>query len=406
MRKEIIKQLERIKAMGIKINYSSLARQMNCDPRTIKNYANGSTKEKRKKVIKESKLDNFKTIIEDKVDTCCATAISIFNFIHKKGYTGKYGLVKKYIRDYKKEQIKKATIRFETNPGLQAQVDFKERKKLVNMKGEVFEFNIFLFILGYSRVKYIELTIDKCQKTVFNCLINAFKSINGITQEILFDNMATVVDRHNTYIGNVQYNKKFCQFAKDFNFKPVACKPYRAQTKGKVEALAKLTNRLDVYNNEFETLDELKKIISDVNIELNNEISQAINATPNSRLEKEKSFLLPLPKENIIESYLEKNTEYKVSKESMITYLGNKYSVPTSYIGKLVRVKIDSENNRMNIFYNDDLLVTHQISDKLLNYKKEHVIQILKSDAFKYKSIEDIEKNIEENLRHMDILLN
>lgn len=241
---------------------------------------------------------------------------------------------------------------------------------------------------------------------MFNCLINAFKSINGITQEILFDNMATVVDRHNTYIGHVQYNKKFCQFAKDFNFKPVACKPYRAQTKGKVEALAKLTNRLDVYNNEFETLDELKKIISDVNIELNNEISQAINATPNSRLEKEKSFLLPLPKENIIESYLEKNTEYKVSKESMITYLGNKYSVPTSFIGKLVRVKIDSENNRMNIFYNDDLLVTHQISDKLLNYKKEHVIQILKSDAFKYKSIEDIEKNIEENLRHMDILLN
>lgn len=406
MRKDIYNEVKRLKSMEIKINCSNLAQKLGCDPRTVKNYIEGQTCEERKKIVRESKLDNFKVIIEDKVDNHSATAFSIFNFIKKSGYTGQYGLVKKYVREHKKDQVKKATIRFETVPGLQGQVDFKEKKKMINKQGEVIEINIFLYILGYSRHKYLEITTDKSQKTVFSCLINAFKSTNGIPQEILFDNMATVVDRHNTHLGIVEYNKRFSQFSKDFGFTPVACKPYRAQTKGKVEALSKLTNRLDVYNKEFETLEELKQIANEINLELNDEISQATNKTPNSRLEEEKKALLKLPNEDIMRSYIETIKLHKVSKESMITYLGNKYSVPTSFIGKEVEIKTDEKKNELKVFNNNDLVITHKISDKLLNYKREHAIEILKSDAFKYKSNEDIDKIIEKNLVHMDILLN
>lgn len=63
MRTDIIKHIERIKLMDVKINYSSLAKQYNCDPRTVKNYATGKTKSKREKVDKKSKLDDFKLII-------------------------------------------------------------------------------------------------------------------------------------------------------------------------------------------------------------------------------------------------------------------------------------------------------------------------------------------------------
>jgi len=402
MRNDILIQVERIKAMGIKPNYSALANQFSCDPRTVKNYMNGSTKQERRKRNIKSLLEDYKTVIIDKVDNCSATAMSIFRFIQKKGYKGQYGLVKKFVREHKKEQIKKSTIRFETNPGLQAQVDFKERKKLKNKNGEIIEFNIFLYLLGYSRVKYMELTKDKSQKTVFNCLMNAFHFTNGIPQEILFDNMATVVDRHNTFIGEVQYNKRFSQFAKDFNFKPIACKPYRAQTKGKVEAFAKLTNRLDVYNYEFVDIEDLTKIVNEVNNELNTEVSQAINCTPSSRFNEEKKYLLELPNKDIFYSYNEKNKKYKVSKESMITYLGHKYSVATSYIGKLVDVEV--VGNELKVSFNDDVIAIHKISEKLLNYKKEHAIEILKSDAFKNSSDKQIEQVLD-NMQQMDMLL-
>jgi len=66
-------------------------------------------------------------------------------------------------------------MRFEANQGLQCQIDWKENLSLISKNGEVFVINIFLSILGYSRLKYIELTLDKQQPTLFKCLNNMFK---------------------------------------------------------------------------------------------------------------------------------------------------------------------------------------------------------------------------------------
>lgn len=119
MRKDVLAEIERIKLMDIKINFAELGRRMNYDPRTAKKYYIGETKATRKPVIKESILTEFIPTIEDKVDNCSATATAIYEFIKKKGYVGKYGLVKNYVRQYKNKQTKRATIRFETTPGLQ-----------------------------------------------------------------------------------------------------------------------------------------------------------------------------------------------------------------------------------------------------------------------------------------------
>ncbi|MDM5143914.1 hypothetical protein ICE98_00987 [Lactococcus lactis] len=70
----------------------------------------------------------------------------------------------------------KATIRIETTPGLSAQVDWKENLKLISRNGEVFTINIFLYILGYSRMKYLQLTVDRLQPTLFECLNHALRN--------------------------------------------------------------------------------------------------------------------------------------------------------------------------------------------------------------------------------------
>ena len=105
----------------------------------------------------------------------------------------------------------------------------------------------------------------------------------------------------------------------------------------------------------------------------------------------------------MLESYISPDKEYKVSKESMITYKGQKYSVPTYLIGKTLQVKESA--SEIQIYYTSDLIVTHNKTSNFLNYKKEHIYEILKSDALKYRSDAQIEEYIEINLKQFDLLL-
>lgn len=92
-------------------------------------------------------------------------------------------------------------------------MDWKENFKLLNKNNEIFEINIFLIVLGYSRLKYIQLTSNRNQKTLFDCLVSSFKYFKGIPKEIFFDNMSTVVDRKVSTFKTITLNDKFKQLA-------------------------------------------------------------------------------------------------------------------------------------------------------------------------------------------------
>lgn len=389
------------------LNKSEMARRFDCDRRTIDRHLKietGKLTPTEPKREYTSILDNYKSIVINKTDVHGATAKAVFKFIEKKGYKGKYSTVAAFVNKHKSEETKKATIRFETTPGLQAQVDWKENLTMISRYGELFNVNIFLIVLGYSRIKYTCLTTDRKQGTLFQCLINAFGYFGGIPHEILFDNMKTVVDRSKSNFTRVVFNETFRHFSNDAGFKSIACRPYRPQTKGKVEALAKLTNRLVVYNEEFDDYNDLERIVNEFNDEINSEMSQAIDEVPFSRLTKEKEYLKPLPMQDMLLSYVSRQKEYTVSKESMIKFNGKKYSVPTKYIGEKLNITETSDGN-ICIYYNEDFIVCHPITDQKLNYKIGHMHEILKSDACKHLTTEEINTFIEENISMMDLFL-
>lgn len=401
MRKDIKERMILMKQDGIKPNYAELAKQYGCDYRTVKKYFEASADDLKPRPPKPSILDPYKNIVEDKLNIPCSAA-TIYKFLQKKGYNGCYSVVKRYCNKYKVDQFQKATIRYETNPGLQAQVDWKESKILTNKHGEIFEINIFLIILGYSRLKYIELTIDRKQSTVFQCLVNAFRFFDGVPKEILFDNMKTVVDHSKSEYNKPVINSTFYEFSKDMGFKTVLCRAFRPQTKGKVENLAKIMDRLDAYNNEFETLDELDEIVRELNADLNNEISQATNEKPLERFKKEKEHLNKLPRIDILKGFITKPITRKVSKESMITFGKSKYSVHPKYIGKQLTLEVKS--NTLYIYYSKELVKTYKISSQYLNYTRDDIVEILKTDAFKYKDDKYIEDFIDNNMAIYDKL--
>lgn len=273
--------------------------------------------------------------------------------------------------------------------------------KLCDINGNEYIISIFLIVLGNSRYKYIELTFDQTQSTLFRCLINAFRYFEGTTEEILFDNMKTIVDHVKSNYTDVVINSKAMQFSKDAGFKIVTCRPYRPKTKGKVETLAKIMNRLKAYNREFKDKNELVLIINKLNYELNfEEKSQATNEIPSVLFQKEKEYLKPVNYE-ILENYCLPQKTYKVSHESMITYHGLKYSVPIQYIGKQITVL--EEDNVIHLYYNKILIYTYEKNSKFrYNYKKEDYIDILKHSSFNTKTEDEINEYINKNLYSLD----
>lgn len=394
------------KEESLLFNKAELARRYDCDPRTIDRYLkiqSGELEAKSRSRVYISKLDDYKSTIINKVDTYGCTAMAAYKFICKKGYTGKYSIVADFVKRHKDDETKKATIRFETNPGLQAQVDWKEDMTLVNRFGEVFRINIFLMVLGYSRYKFLMITSDRTQETLFNCMVSAFKHFGGVPHEILFDNMKTVVDHAKSSFARTVFNERFEYFAKDIGFKPIACRPYRPQTKGKVESLAKLMDRLKAYNEEFESWNDLVNISQNFMDDLNHEVSQGSGEIPVILFNKEKEYLLPPPNNGILTSYISRQEDktYPVNRESMIKYEGKKYSVPTRYIGERMTVTTDDTGN-LSIYYNNEFVVCHAISSKMYNYTIDTACDILRSDAMQGRTDAEILSFVQNNLLNMD----
>lgn len=102
---------------------------------------------------------------------------------------------------------------------------------------------------------------------------------------------------------------------------------------------------------------------------------------------------MPLPNKNILERYKQTIEYRKVTQDSMIVYRGNRYSVPTRFIGSYLGIRII--DNQVNIYDNTELVRCHMVSDNNLNYNSEDKMEILKSDLLYGLNEEEIKNKIE-----------
>ena len=157
---------------------------------------------------------------------------SIYQEIQKLGYRGSLRWMKDIIQRHElrqKVQDEEPLVRFETDKGQQMQVDWVEFPK----DG----LSAFVATMGYSRASYVEYVNNERVETLIRCHMNAFNYFGGVPKEALYDNMKTMITKRNAYgVGKHKFNEQFRDFAeKHCGMKLRVCKPYRAQTKGKVE---------------------------------------------------------------------------------------------------------------------------------------------------------------------------
>lgn len=390
-----IGHLNYLKGCGIIPNFSELERIYNVDRRTLKKYYDNGGIPKRKKRNYHSEFDDYIDIIKTKLDEPGNTKRGIYEFlvdIHK--IKTSYNNFKAYClrRGLKLKKTNQAPHpRYETDPGEQLQVDWKEDLELVSKHGETFHFNIYSATLGYSRKHVFLYTANKTESDFLRCTIDTFKILGGLPKKILTDNMSAVV----TVKGNKKYkHSKILAFEKDTGVKITLCKANMPQTKGKDESANRFVNRLNAYNHDFEDLNDLLRIINILNVRCNEECNQTTKIPPNVLFKEEKEYLSPLPNQIMLDSYLDSSFISEVPDTMLISYKGNSYSVPKEYIGK--SVKCIPDDNKLYIYFNTKLIHVYDISSKLINYDKNDYIEALKTIT--NSDSEDIEKMALDNL--------
>ncbi len=127
----------------------------------------------------------------------------------------------------------RATLRFETPPGRQLQIDFGETRASIG--GEVMKLHLFVATLGYSRRVFVRAFRHERQSAWFDGMETAFGHFGGLPQEVLFDNARALVEDRDAATREVRFNERLHGFARYWGFRPRACAPYRARTKGKDE---------------------------------------------------------------------------------------------------------------------------------------------------------------------------
>jgi transposase len=388
--------------LKMKINKSKLAEELGVDRRTIDKYLNGFMPKRKRE--KPSKIDEYYETIaallsEDSKQVFYYRRV-LWQYLKDnhgldcsdssfRAYIARTPEFKAYFEEEKRIASPKGTVRYETPPAKQAQLDWKESIIFETKDGEQAEVNVAVLLLSYSRFRAFHLSVSKSQRVLLSFLTEAFEAFGGVPSEIVTDNMKTVMDEARTEYSAGKVNSKFAQFAKDFGFEVKPCIAGRPRTKGKVEATMKLLDEIHAYQGKL-TLEELNQFVQDLCNRINRELHQGTGKIPIFEFKKEKNLLHQLPTEKVRDSYRIKHTLVKVNASNMISYKSNQYSVPAKYQGKKVGLQV--YNDQLSIYYNTELIAQHPISNKKLNYREAHYHEALGVSMPNFPDIDDLAK--------------
>lgn len=231
-----------------------------------------------------------------------------------------------------------ATVRFETPPGHQLQIDFGER--FVEIGGQRTKVFVFVATLGHSRLLHVRAFRSESQECWFQGLESAFAAFSGVPAQILIDNPRALVTRHDSASRIVQFNAKFLAFAKHWGFSPRACAPYRARTKGKTERGVGYVKKNAIAGRRFESWAAFEAHLAEWERDIANaRIHGTTGEAPIVRFRRDEAHrLAPLADRAPFGALRE--VSRMVSNECAVEIDSNFYSVPWRLIGERVAVTI------------------------------------------------------------------
>ena len=313
------------------LSVTAIARRTGRDPKTVRKYVERGIEAPLygpRSVGRPSKLAPFMEFLRERVVAFPdLSAVRLTREIRELGYSGAYTAVKRFLAAIRPENGPKPyEVRFETPPGVQAQVDFARFVvDFTDDPGTSRVVWLFSLVLGHSRFLFARYVLHQDLQTLLRCHIQAFDAIAGVPIEILYDRMKTAVTGEDDQ-GHIAYNRSLLALAQHYRFQPRACRPYRAKTKGKVERPFSYIRQDFFLGRSFRDLEDLNAQLIDwldtvANVRVHGTTQRIVAAA----FAAEQPELQRLP-EHRFDAVLK--LERRVSHDGFVAIGGNYYSVP------------------------------------------------------------------------------
>ena len=306
-----------------------------------------------------SALDPYAQHIDRRWAEGLENCVVLLRELRALGYEGAYSTLTEYLRPRRKVGQPQATMRFETAPGEQAQVDWGSLGYL-GADGKKHRVWAFVMTMGWSRACYVELVRKADTATFIQCHVNAFEYLGGVPRRCLYDN-AKVVTLGKDGEGQVAWNLRMLDFALRVGFDIRLCQPYRAQTKGKVESGVKYVRRNMWPSMCFsDDADLNRQGLEWCDVVANARVHGTTYRVPWEMLAEERPRLGKLPDRAALSPYLREDRT--VSRDGFVSWEGSRYGVHWKWVGSVVQV--GQRQGTVEVWAGDERIAVHPRAQK------------------------------------------
>jgi transposase len=348
-----VKQIYELHGRGLSIR--RIAEELGLARNTVRKYLREpGIPTMRPRPARPSKLEPHRAFLEERLGAGVTNTSVLLRELRARGYAGGVTILKEYVQPHRRPRQPVATVRFETPPGEQAQVDWGYFRYRTAEGGER-SLWAFVLVLAWSRALYVELVPRADVATFIRCHLNAFEHLGGVPRRCLYDNAKVVVLGRDA-AGEPTWNERFLDFALRVGFELRLCRPYRAQTKGRVESGVKYVRGNFWPTARFADLADLNR---QARAWVDGVAAARVHGTtlerPADRLVRERPHLLPLPPAERVAPF--RREERRVGRDGFVAWERSWYGVSWSHAGRTVQVQAEAET--IAIWAGNERLAVH-----------------------------------------------
>jgi transposase len=352
---EIVKQMGQLAELGW--GAKRIARELGVARNTVRRYLRGARAEVQEhpaaRRLDEAARAEALRLFDAEAE---GNAVVVARLLLDRGVAASVRTVQRAVEDLRRSQraSQVATVRFETAPGEQMQVDVGQR--LVRIAGTLVRIFFVCAVLGFSRRLFVRAFLSARQDDWREGIAGAFQRFGGVPRTLLIDNDGALVIGRDEATQTARLHPAFAAFCRDFGVEARVCRPYRARTKGKTESGVKYVKRNAIAGRAFGSFAEFEGHLDGWMREADERVHGTTHERPIDRFLREEALALrPLPANPL--PLRERRLRRRVANDALVDVDTVRYSVPHRLVRTDVEVLVGE--GEVRIYSGADLVATH-----------------------------------------------
>ena len=339
---EIVRQIEQLALLGWRAK--RIAGQLGVARGTVRRYLRGGAGAQVQRRPGAWTLDEAERATAVKLldGPAAGNTVVVQRLLHEQGIQVPLRTLQRTLMAHRRARraTEVATVRFETAPGHQMQIDFGE--KLVLIGAVVVRVHLFVAVLGYSRRLFVRASLSQRQEDWREGLAASFRHFGGIPQTLLLDNAGALVVGRDRITNTARLHPAFDAFCRDWGVDARVCQPYRARTKGKTEAGVGYVKRNGLAALSFTSFAALEAHLLRWMVDADLRIHGTTRERPRDRFEREERAALGALPANPLPARQRCLTR-KVAIDCFVDIDTIRYSVPHALVRRAVEVMVSEQ---------------------------------------------------------------